>query len=321
MEKKLLEKECPNDEMLYRYIEGMLNGKERKRIERHLNQCEHCLQAMAGLMKHSLAPADSEELEELRALGGLTAEEQADEVARLNASLNPGKATGQTSTGLTIGERVRSYLKIPAIPKPAYVAVGIIGLLLILAGPRQYNIWQSNRLAESGLKEFTENYYITSTDAPRPSGGFEYSIFSNTRSNENAAKFNEIEDVFSEAILKYPDNISARIHLGTYHAVVTGELESALTEYSYALSKDPLNADILNNLGYIYLMKGEYNKAELYFKKSLNQRNDLVEAQYNLALLYNKTGQNSNAENAWRTYLKTDSTSQWSKIAEMKLAE
>lgn len=65
-----------------------------------------------------------------------------------------------------------------------------------------------------------------------------------------------------------------------------GVFSAALDHFFKALELEPQSAEILNNIGYAYLKKKEYNKAEEYFKKALDIFPDFSEAYNNLGLLY-----------------------------------
>ncbi|MEE4310641.1 MAG: tetratricopeptide repeat protein [candidate division KSB1 bacterium] len=316
MEKKLLEKECPNDDMLYRYIEGMLNGKERKRIEKHVNQCEHCLHAMAELVKHSLAPADSEEREQLRALGGLTADEQADEVLRWNTSMNQGKAAGDTSTEISFGEKVKSYLDrwMPGIPKPAYVAVGM--LILVVAGSvgvRYYNTGYQIHVAK---KTLLENHRIYFQDA-RLSGGYGSSGISMLMGDDDASPvyIAEAKKRLNHAIVKGNDSEKAQRLLAQAY-ILDNQYDKAEEILSEIDGDGQTSAAVLNDLGVARYRQSDWESAASYFSKAIERDSHFSEARYNLALVYIAQRKNEEAIDILKTLKTVEEDHAWLQASE-----
>ena len=69
----------------------------------------------------------------------------------------------------------------------------------------------------------------------------------------------------------------------------------AIIHYQAALTKEPSNAMLLNNLGYSYYLSGDENLAKTYFNKALANDNRYDRAIHNLALIEIKTGNFSTA--------------------------
>jgi Flp pilus assembly protein TadD len=69
-----------------------------------------------------------------------------------------------------------------------------------------------------------------------------------------------------------------------------GQLESAIVEYKEVLRLYP-NSDLtLNNLGYAYLLRGDFQQAIVALKAALQLKPDLSGARRNLVDAYRKAG-------------------------------
>jgi len=92
-------------------------------------------------------------------------------------------------------------------------------------------------------------------------------------------------------------------NLGNYNIAISHYLEAIeLVDYDY---------ESLNNLGYIYdKRKEDYEKAEHYYKKSLELNPQLSIARLNLACLYDKLGKDELAEELNMSILEYDRTNE-----------
>ncbi len=77
-----------------------------------------------------------------------------------------------------------------------------------------------------------------------------------------------------------------------------GELDRAIETYE-RLAKVRPTAEVFNNLGYLYQLKGDYKKSIEYFDKAIALKPELAEAYYNKALSFRRLG---NFEEALRWY-------------------
>ncbi|WP_422449978.1 tetratricopeptide repeat protein [Endozoicomonas sp. ALB091] len=70
---------------------------------------------------------------------------------------------------------------------------------------------------------------------------------------------------------------------------------SAIAYYRRALVMAPGQAMLLNNLGYSYLLTGQLDQAEAYFRQALSLRSDYPLARHNLALVLTRRNQPNQA--------------------------
>ncbi|MCF8024688.1 MAG: tetratricopeptide repeat protein [Desulfobacteraceae bacterium] len=96
---------------------------------------------------------------------------------------------------------------------------------------------------------------------------------------------------FEKAVELNPDYSAARNNLGSAY-VELKKWDKAI-ECFEKVSKDLLYMTPhypLSNLGYVYYMKGEYQKAEQYYRKALEMKRDFPKALHGLGQVYLATG-------------------------------
>lgn len=96
---------------------------------------------------------------------------------------------------------------------------------------------------------------------------------------------------FKRAVELNPDYSAARNNLGSAY-VSLGKWDRAI-ECFEEVSKDLLYMTPhypLSNLGYVYYMRGEYQKAENYYRQSLDMKRDFPKALHGLGLVYLANG-------------------------------
>jgi tetratricopeptide (TPR) repeat protein len=107
-------------------------------------------------------------------------------------------------------------------------------------------------------------------------------------------------DSHDKAIVSSPENQKTMAHYKVEAASSDGEeffdqakylqkvgrLREAQRLYKQALSTQPGNAAILNNLGVIYLQEHNYSQARANLERAIRLKPDYVDPYYNLACLY-----------------------------------
>jgi tetratricopeptide (TPR) repeat protein len=90
------------------------------------------------------------------------------------------------------------------------------------------------------------------------------------------------------SIANIPDEISDRelIYKKAGDFFKSGRTEDAEIYYKKVLELDPGYVEALNNLGVIYIHKGDYESAVSSLKKAIRLRPGYVESYYNMACLY-----------------------------------
>ena len=102
---------------------------------------------------------------------------------------------------------------------------------------------------------------------------------------ERAGKVGEAEAAFKHVLALQPDSFEAYYDLGVT-ASLQGHSDDSIKSYEKALSldaKNPLAAAALNNLGSVYLDRGEKDKAIASWQQAVKASPAQLEARYNLA--------------------------------------
>lgn len=123
--------------------------------------------------------------------------------------------------------------------------------------------------------------------------------------------------IMGEQALLMDDPAAAQTHLeaalatfpelsGIHRALGTAYLkrklyQKAAGQLQEALKEHP-SVDVFNNLGVAYFGLDQYEQAEQFLQKAIERQPDLAGGQKNLALLYQKTGRDQEAEIAFRKY-------------------
>lgn len=97
----------------------------------------------------------------------------------------------------------------------------------------------------------------------------------------------------------YPENLNLITQELQYY-LESGKSEEALKNFEVAIAKDPNNAALWYNRGYIYDQMGEYDKAAHDYKKTLEIDSSNFDAAYNLgAMYYNRGVELNNQANSY----------------------
>jgi protein O-mannosyl-transferase len=105
--------------------------------------------------------------------------------------------------------------------------------------------------------------------------------------------------VFWQDAVKYsPHHPLAHKNMGAMY-YLDGQVDKAAPEFEKSLELNPREEMIHNNLGLIYLNRKDYVKAEEYFKKELELYPNYDNAHSNLGLLYYIQGKKEEAKNMW----------------------
>ncbi|HCY85477.1 MAG TPA: pilus assembly protein PilF [Desulfobacteraceae bacterium] len=104
------------------------------------------------------------------------------------------------------------------------------------------------------------------------------------------------EEAFARALSLKPDFTEARNNIGAAY-LMQEKWETAITQFNEVL-KDltyPTPHYPLANIGWAYLEKGNYSKAQTYFIKALEESPVFIKGHHGLAQVYIRTGQTRRA--------------------------
>lgn len=307
-------------DLLYDYLTGNVTEAEKISVQGHLNSCSHCYQEMTSLVHDSQPVPNYQETELLKAMSipapeGLVTRLLA--LSQATARTRPVKAARINS----IRDRLADLREIffnwaywePRLYLRAAFALTAV-LVLFIIGATQFAYLQSTILANRGMANLTENYFIDSRSVPRPSGGFEYSELTRTRGPIDHPELPQVRSTLQKSL--YRKNARASQYLATYYLVIEHNLDQASQYYHQALARDSANAKILNDLGSLAWHEQNLSLALDNFQRALAIEPDFYEARYNLALVLEQLGHFQKARVAWQNYLLLDHDSDWARIAQ-----
>ena len=279
--KSLVHEACPEAEMLVRYFEKDLGGRERRSIEMHLDWCPVCLDALQNLKKAERTRGSAEALPE-------NWNEIETEISqRVNSALRLTRSTPHASAAqmpkrqelpFTFGFGWRkSFPQLLRVPQFAYAGVATSLALAVL-----YAYAYFSRPA----------YFALAQIEPETSGTVRGEDIASQTLREGLSYFEQGK--YQDAIRKLEQHLSARprhyaanYHLGLAYLMEAkvhmlglpydfdsqkimkgvGHLQQALEE---AGENAFYQEDCLWYLGKAYLMLGDWQKAKEYFAQLAN---------------------------------------------------
>jgi len=111
------------------------------------------------------------------------------------------------------------------------------------------------------------------------------------------------------------------LQMGRFY-LIQKDFKRAIDYLAIAGSEVGAGAEVHNDLGVAYLESGNENRfarAVQEFHAALASNKEFLPAVFNLALLYERTGDRAQAELQWSRYLKLDSNSAWAVEARSRL--
>ena len=310
---------CVSDDLLCRYVEGEVTKAESRLVQKHLNSCSTCLKVMASLIRTPSLPLTQTEEREIDEIIEFNPEKQVAKILSIVEKECPGN---NIDFFYKLWESIRGFILF-LFGSQRRLAIGFacIILMTIILGRPQYKVWRSNVFAKKGMSNFVTEYAFYSRDELRPVGGFEYDEFAGSKRRkiykQTKSKLTLLQ--FQKALRFNSNNLSAHHYMGTHYLLIDKNYDEARNHYMIVLSQDSTNASILNDLGIVDLYQGYDDEAEEKFSLALQYDPHLLEAQYNLAELYERQQKIEQAKEEWEKYLTLDSTSIWADVVRAHL--
>ncbi len=117
----------------------------------------------------------------------------------------------------------------------------------------------------------------------------------------DAGRLDEAESLLEDA-LSYDSEATRTLHRFGILKHLKGETQQAIALLERAMSLDPSDAELVNDLGTLYYPEAQ-DKAYELFQKAIDLDNDLLDARKNLADLHAASGRITEAENLYREIL------------------
>jgi len=312
--------QCPDIEIFYAYLEGILAENETRSFEHHLNSCQRCLDEFVSLIRNAHTEISPEEKSEISQIRNVTQTQQIDIIMstiRQECDIEPKPEVGQIKLISKWWEKIKSFFALSILPNKTWryaTAAAFAIMLLVILGYPKLKMKQSYSLTAKGIAVFTNEYMISSEQEVRPMGGFAFSPLTMIRRLESKS-LDSVRIALEKAIDLYPKNELAHQYLGTYYLLIKNDVDKAKEHYQFVYARDSTNASILNDLGQLAFRQKDYQGAIDYFRRALSYNSTLKETQYNLALTYMLQGDSLKALVEWDKYAKLDPRFSWVDVA------
>jgi hypothetical protein len=280
----------PDLETLSSYVDGTLRDRAKADVERHVAECDECLELVSEVMAVQPRPVFGD----IAAHGG-----------------SPEDTTTRRSVLMWAG---------------VSLAVAVTLVLVTLARP-DWEFFGRERL-DSRLERLAAETGPRRQIEGRLAGGFEYRPFQAvTAAGDRAANLGSIalvEALHREAVA---DATPRNLHLQGVAQLLLLRYDEAINTLSKASDTQPGDARYPSDLAAAYLARAEYqNRADdlaralAAVERALSVDPNLAEAWFNRALIVSKAGLDGEARRSWEAYLRRDSTSGWGAEARTRLA-
>lgn len=127
-------------------------------------------------------------------------------------------------------------------------------------------------------------------------------------------------EIFKKIIDIDPNNALAHNNLGLVYKE-KGLFYAAMEEFEKSIELMPNYYKAMNNLGSVLYLQGNYEEAIEEFKKTLNAKPDFDIAHWNIALCYEKTGDDVSALKHWRQFILCAKDSPYIPYAQLHIDE
>ncbi|MFQ5864373.1 MAG: tetratricopeptide repeat protein [bacterium] len=302
------------NETITRVYDQSLSAQEAANFLHHLETCSQCFNYVELVLEDSLTPLPENVEQELALYSKISIAEQA-------LGLVPSHSV-PTVRWQKIWGKVKSISAGILEPVTLRPAVGFALLILLIigltVGQSQLRTWRAGVYTKAGMNLLREVWTITDDDL-RPSGNFPMSIFSITHGPGWSEAAEPAREDFASALKWDKNNKAAKRGLAIYWCF-TGHLEHADSLLGDLLEQDNMDYESWNLLGLVAARRDNITTALNAFERALEIRPDYPEAAYNRAMILQQVGRLEEAKKAWKDYLRIDSQSEWSKVAEKILS-
>ena len=290
------------DEIIDQYLAGQLNSEDRTAFERYF----------------LATPERSEKLSFGRVFN------------RYLAASQPTPLGSAARSRPAPWARTRPFFSSP-------IAIGVFALLIVGIAFGVWRIFFYESDVDKGLRALNAAYREQRPIQSRISA-LSYAPFPETRGPNDPGRFDPILRMQAESTLS--NALNERAEAKTYHAVgqvflAKRQFDEAIKQFDEADKAGSNNPKLYSDLGAAWLEKGkleqgsaeagkgaaDFARAFANFNKAIELDSKLLDARFNRALCLQFMRLPDQAEEAWREYLKLDSTSPWATEAAHNLKQ
>lgn len=308
---------CPDEVELLSFVEGKLGMLRRRKVRKHLSDCDNCRQVLVLLSK-SDTPGQREQREEI-------IDRQVELIRRMSESNDDSPEAKTISQGQTPEAAPASLVDgYQSRGRWAMVAIAAVAAVAAIAIPvihRQFVRKPSGREAMVALADAVKSQRRT---RPWISGNLPHSPYvaatgssrDDTVQYDRAATILESKDTTS---LSDEDSQNlARIYLARATPEDAGKALAILSRIS---GHGTPTASQSNDTGVAYFELGQYDRALEYFTETVRAQSGYPEGLFNKALVEEVLGRSANARADWQVFMAVSPKSGWRNEAEDHLRQ
>lgn len=297
------------------FSEG-LTGQKHDEFFGYLAKSDACFKEFNRLLKNSISEATADERDFLESLKKTQVHDRLTNYERAFLQSDPA------SERVRMGDRLKTFINenFSLLRNPWVLAVGASIALCAIIWTQLQNGPTQLEQARSEYFRIARNFTV-SDESIRPIGAESFSPVVATRSPQPKTQLEQTHAHLFQALEDNRQSAELNHYVGTVY-YYNGHVEEALSYYQKALDCDQEYAPVYNDLALIDLEKKDFASAIEHLSKAMALRPDLIEAYYNLAIVYELAGHQQEALKAWQQYLKVDQDeeSSWRQIALQKVA-
>jgi anti-sigma factor RsiW len=304
---------CLEIEVIAAYIDGTIDRRTRRDVERHLASCEACYAVMADAARVMLETGSHE---------GATPPSGATSVHPL-ASRTAGEVTPRAALRPAAERMSRGW-------RSARIGIAFAlaaGLTLVFGVTVRWVVDSPSSVGAGGRGELVAALGARRAFEPRLTGGFAHGpVVGRFRSAAASALPADVRLAIAQVEKRMSDDTTADGHalLGVAQ-LIGGEVDVAIVSLERATGLQPREPVHANDLAAAYLVRwhstgspSDAARARDLARRALRLAGGarpLLEAQFNLALACEQLRLRDEALDAWAAYLAVDSTSGWAREA------
>jgi CHAT domain-containing protein/Tfp pilus assembly protein PilF len=330
------------DEVIRRYLLGQLAEDERQQLEEKImvdNELFNRVLLAEDEMVEEYVQGELPERERESFEASFLSTPQGREQVSFAKALSKYVSITSAEEGRAVEEPARVsnvhrpvWWRPPAlIPYFTLAATAVIMLAVGLGTWRTYLYFRQSQVSK-GIAALAEAYREQRPLEARITG-LNYAPVANTRGEQAKADqvaLDRAERILLDAVFEHPGPASHHA-LGRLY-LAEQEFDKAIAQFEEALKTDPNNAQLHSDLGAALLENGKalerkepgsgaqpFAESLTHLSRAIELNDSLLEAHFNLALLYEQMKLSPEAKEEWRRYLLRDSTSEWGKEASRNL--
>jgi hypothetical protein len=286
--------DCPGPELIAAYIDGRrLWWGGRRRLERHFADCDRCFTLLRDITDFRDSDIDRES--------------------------PAGVPQGSRFAALPGGGRRAPRLAWLGASGLGAVAAALL-VIFVMRGPADPRL--DPLIAALGTQRVTDARITGFRHGPRPD------VLRSIQPGPAAPAITLEARAAATSIQEHAASSTTSVarHAAGVSRMITGDIDTAITDLQHASTADPANARYLNDLAAAFLTRGLRQQSQPDLQQALDRANaaidldgQLLDARFNRALALDALGKRDEARAAWTDYLQRDSTSEWANEARQRL--